>query len=61
MNAPARPNLVPISADQWRGDVLGVAGDPVIHTPGIDAMAGFDELGDATVQAHTHEPPAYAR
>ncbi len=40
MRAPAaRPNLVLISADQWRGDVLGVTGDPVIHTPGIDAMA----------------------
>ena len=39
MSQPGRPNLVLISVDQWRGDVLGVAGDPVIHTPGVDAMA----------------------
>ncbi len=34
-----RPNLLLITADQWRGDSLGVAGHPVVRTPNIDALA----------------------
>ena len=35
-----RPNVLPITADQWRGDCLGVAGHPVVKTPNIDRFAG---------------------
>jgi len=34
-----RPNIPLISADQWRGDCLGVAGHPVVRTPHVDALA----------------------
>lgn len=34
-----RPNILFITADQWRGDCLGVAGNQVIQTPHIDALA----------------------
>ncbi|AXS39327.1 alkaline phosphatase family protein [Breoghania sp. L-A4] len=34
-----RPNIVLITADQWRGDCLGVAGHPVVRTPHVDALA----------------------
>ncbi|SNY92642.1 Arylsulfatase A [Cohaesibacter sp. ES.047] len=34
-----RPNIILITADQWRGDCLGAAGHPVIKTPNIDALA----------------------
>jgi len=33
-------NVLLITADQWRGDCLGVAGHPVVRTPNIDALAG---------------------
>ncbi len=33
------PNILLITADQWRGDCLGVAGHPVLRTPAIDALA----------------------
>ncbi|MAA97532.1 MAG: phosphonate monoester hydrolase [Stappia sp.] len=32
-------NVLLITADQWRGDCLGVAGHPVVRTPHIDALA----------------------
>lgn len=35
-----KPNVLLITADQWRGDCLGVAGHPVVRTPNIDALAG---------------------
>ncbi|MGH3095052.1 MAG: sulfatase-like hydrolase/transferase, partial [Streptosporangiales bacterium] len=35
----ARPNVVLISADQWRGDCLSTAGHPVVSTPYLDALA----------------------
>ena len=35
-----RPNVLFITADQWRGDCLGVAGHPVVETPNIDRLAG---------------------
>ncbi len=33
-------NVLLITADQWRGDSLGVAGHPVVKTPSIDKLAG---------------------
>ena len=39
MNTVDRPNVVLISTDQHRGDTLGIAGHPVVHTPGIDSLA----------------------
>ncbi|CAG1013567.1 MAG: alkaline phosphatase family protein [Rhizobiaceae bacterium] len=35
----ARPNVLFITCDQWRGDSLGAAGNPSIRTPNIDALA----------------------
>ena len=32
-------NILFITADQWRGECLGVAGHPVVKTPNIDALA----------------------
>ncbi|MFC6671884.1 sulfatase-like hydrolase/transferase [Marinobacterium aestuariivivens] len=32
-------NVLWITADQWRGDCLGCAGNPVILTPNVDALA----------------------
>ena len=32
-------NILFITADQWRGECLGVAGHPVIRTPNVDALA----------------------
>lgn len=34
-----KPNILFITADQWRGDCLGIAGHPAIRTPAIDALA----------------------
>lgn len=34
-----RPNILLITADQWRGDSFGAAGHPVLRTPAIDALA----------------------
>src|SRR3546814_14978730 len=34
-----RPNILLITADQWRGDSYGAAGHPVVRTPAIDALA----------------------
>lgn len=39
-NAPAAPlNVVILYADDWRHDTLGCAGNPVVLTPRIDALA----------------------
>lgn len=35
----ARPNILLITADQWRGDCLGAVGHPVVKTPHLDAFA----------------------
>lgn len=35
-----RPNILILYADDWRHDVLGVAGHPVVKTPHIDRLAG---------------------
>ncbi|PVB59977.1 sulfatase-like hydrolase/transferase [Labrenzia sp. 011] len=34
-----RPNILLITADQWRGDCLGTMGHPVVRTPNLDALA----------------------
>ena len=33
------PNILLITADQWRGDSFGAAGHPVLRTPAIDSLA----------------------
>jgi hypothetical protein len=33
------PNILLITADQWRGDCLGAAGHPLLRTPAIDSLA----------------------
>lgn len=32
-------NILLITADQWRGDATGYAGNPVVKTPAVDALA----------------------
>lgn len=34
-----KPNILLITADQWRGDCLSALGHPVVKTPEIDALA----------------------
>ena len=33
------PNILLITADQWRGDCLGAMGHPCVRTPALDALA----------------------
>ncbi|TDE94161.1 arylsulfatase [Occultella glacieicola] len=40
MRPDARPNVLLIMADQWRGDCLSVAGHPTVSTPFLDRLAG---------------------
>ena len=40
MTDDAALNVLLITADQWRGDLLGVAGHPYARTPNLDALAG---------------------
>lgn len=35
-----RPNILLITADQWRGECIGAAGHPAVQTPNLDALAG---------------------
>ena len=35
-----QPNILLITADHLRYDTLGHTGDPLIHTPAIDRLAG---------------------
>ncbi|MEX0324900.1 MAG: arylsulfatase [Puniceicoccaceae bacterium] len=35
----ARPNIILICTDQWRGDCLGSEGHPVVETPYLDGLA----------------------
>ena len=37
--ATTRPNVLLITADQWRGDCLSSLGHPVVRTPHLDALA----------------------
>lgn len=34
-----KPNILLITADQWRGDCLSAIGHPVVKTPNLDALA----------------------
>jgi arylsulfatase A-like enzyme len=34
-----RPNILILYADDWRHDTLGIAGNPVVQTPHLDALA----------------------
>jgi arylsulfatase len=44
----ARPNIVLLMSDQHRADILGCAGDPVVHTPNIDRLAAEGVRFDRT-------------
>ena len=37
--APQKPNVLILFADDWRFDTLGVAGNPIVKTPNLDALA----------------------
>ncbi len=39
MTDSPRPNILFITADQWRGDCLSVLGHPCVKTPNVDALA----------------------
>ena len=47
--AQARPNILLLYADDWRHDTLGSAGNPVVKTPNLDALA---RAGVRFTQAH---------
>ena len=34
-----RPNILMITADEWRADALGCAGNRVVRTPNLDSLA----------------------
>lgn len=36
---PPRPNILILYADDWRHDTLGIAGNPIVKTPNLDALA----------------------
>jgi arylsulfatase A-like enzyme len=36
---PRRPNVLMLFADDWRWDTLGCAGNPIVKTPNLDALA----------------------
>lgn len=33
-------NIFLLDADEWRHDILGLAGNPIVKTPSLDALAG---------------------
>lgn len=37
--APEKPNVLILFADDWRFDTLGAAGNPIVKTPNLDALA----------------------
>lgn len=39
-NAAPKPNIILIMTDQQRGDCIGAMGNPYIHTPHLDSLAG---------------------
>ena len=49
-----RPNILFITADQWRGDCLGLAGHPRVRTPNLDALA---KEGTAFLRHYTQATP----
>ena len=38
-NAPERPNILFLLTDNQRCDMMGCAGNPIIHTPNMDKLA----------------------
>jgi arylsulfatase len=51
--AGRRPNIVWIFGDEWRHDATGYAGNPVVQTPHLDALAA---RGDALHQVYSESP-----
>lgn len=52
--ATERPNILIIVPEQWRGDLTGYAGHPVIRTPNVDGVA--EDGGLAFTRAFTTNP-----
>ena len=48
-----KPNIVVVIPEQWRGDMVGCAGHPVVQTPNLDALS---EEGLYLNQAFTTNP-----
>lgn len=55
-----RPNILLITADQWRGDCLGTLGHPVVKTPNLDAFAETATLFEQHYSATAPCSPARA-
>lgn len=53
MSQPPRPNILFLMSDQHRADVAGFAGDPVVRTPVLDALA---RTGVVFSSAYTPSP-----
>jgi arylsulfatase A-like enzyme len=49
-----RPNLILFNPDQWRGDVLGHAGNPAAATPNLDRLVQTDAV--SFTQAYCQSP-----
>lgn len=58
--APKRPNILFITADQWRGDCVGAAGHDVVKTPHCDALAAEGTLFQRHYSAAAPCSPARA-
>ena len=52
--ATERPNILIVVPEQWRGDLTGYAGHPVIRTPNVDGVA--EDGGLAFTRAFTTNP-----
>jgi arylsulfatase A-like enzyme len=55
-----RPNILWFVATQWRGQALGVAGDPNVRTPVMDALAAAGTWFRQAVTPHPFGPHARA-
>lgn len=58
--APARPNVLLIMCDQFRGDCLGFAGHPDVKTPFLDSLAAQGTFFDRAYSACPTCVPARA-
>ncbi len=56
----ARPNLLLLMVDQWRGDTLGAAGNKLVRTPNLDALARDGVLFAAAYSSTPSCTPARA-
>lgn len=43
-NGPVKPNILLVTADQWRGDCLSALGHACVRTPNLDALAAQGTL-----------------